>query len=36
MAGFLGLDKIADKVMNIINTKVRVSMDKAIDFVNED
>src|SRR5262249_15737393 len=33
LAGFLGLGKIADKVMNIINTKVRAPVDKAIDFV---
>jgi hypothetical protein len=33
LAGFLGLNKIADKVMNIINTKVRAPVDKAIDFV---
>ena len=33
LAGFLGLNKIADKVMDIINTKVRAPVDKAIDFV---
>jgi hypothetical protein len=33
LAGFAGLGKIADKVMNIINTKVRAPIDKAIDFV---
>jgi hypothetical protein len=33
LAGFLSLGKIADKVMNIINTKVRAPVDKAIDFV---
>jgi len=33
LAGFLGLGKIADKVMDIINNKVRVPVDKAIDFV---
>lgn len=33
LAGFLGLNKIADKVMNIINNKVRAPVDKAIDFV---
>jgi len=33
LAGFLGLGKIADKVMNIINTKVRAPIDKAIDFL---
>jgi hypothetical protein len=33
LAGFLGLGKIADKVMNIINTKVRAPIDKALDFV---
>jgi hypothetical protein len=31
LAGFLGLGKIADKVMNIINTKVRQPIDKALD-----
>jgi hypothetical protein len=33
LAGFLGLGKIADKVMNIINTKVRQPIDKALDKV---
>jgi hypothetical protein len=33
LAGFLGLGKIADKVMNIINTKVRAPVDKALDFL---
>ncbi|MCU1255833.1 MAG: hypothetical protein JWM83_2132 [Candidatus Angelobacter sp.] len=33
LAGFLGLNKIADKVMDIINNKVRAPVDKAIDFV---
>jgi hypothetical protein len=33
LAGFLGLGKIADKVMNIINTKVRAPIDKALDKV---
>lgn len=33
LAGFLSLGKIADKVMNIINTKVRAPIDKAIDFL---
>jgi len=33
LAGFLGLGKIADKVMNIINTKIRAPIDKAIDAV---
>ena len=33
LAGFLGLGKIADKVMNIINTKVRAPIDKALDFL---
>jgi hypothetical protein len=33
LAGFLSLGKIADKVMNIINTKVRQPIDKALDKV---
>jgi hypothetical protein len=33
LAGFLGLGKIADKVMDLINTKVRAPIDKAIDFL---
>jgi Domain of unknown function (DUF4157) len=33
LAGFLGLGKIADKVMNIINTKVRAPVDKALDYL---
>jgi len=33
LAGFIGLGKIADKVMNIINTKVRAPIDKALDKV---
>lgn len=33
LAGFLGLGKVADKVMNIINTKIRTPIDKAIDKV---
>jgi len=33
LAGFLGLGKIADKVQNIINTKVRQPIDKALDAV---
>jgi hypothetical protein len=33
LAGFLGLGRIADKVMNIINTKVRAPIDKALDKV---
>ncbi len=33
LAGFAGLGKIADKVMNIINTKVRQPIDKALDKV---
>lgn len=31
LAGFLGLGKIADKVMDVINTKVRDPIDKALD-----
>lgn len=33
LAGFAGLGKIADKVMEIINTKIRQPIDKALDFV---
>jgi hypothetical protein len=33
LAGFAGLGKVADKVMNIINTKVRMPIDKALDKV---
>jgi hypothetical protein len=33
LAGFLGLGKIADKVMEILNTKVRPTIDKALDFL---
>jgi hypothetical protein len=33
LAGFLGLGKIADKIMEIINTKVRAPIDKALDFL---
>jgi hypothetical protein len=33
LAGFASLGKIADKVMDIINTKVRAPIDKALDFV---
>lgn len=33
LAGFLGLGKIADKVINILNTKVRQPIDKALDKV---
>jgi uncharacterized protein DUF4157/putative RNase toxin 15 of polymorphic toxin system len=33
LAGFLGLGKIADKVMDIINTKIRAPIDKALDAV---
>ena len=35
LAGFVGLGKIADKVMNIINTKIRQPIDKALDKVVE-
>ena len=31
LAGFLGLGKIADKVMDVINTKIRDPIDKALD-----
>ncbi|RKT13286.1 DNA/RNA non-specific endonuclease [Paraburkholderia sp. RAU2J] len=33
LAGFIGLGKVADKVMNLLNTKVRAPIDKALDFV---
>jgi hypothetical protein len=33
LAGFVGLGRIADKVMNIINTKIRGPIDKALDKV---
>jgi hypothetical protein len=33
LAGFAGLGKIADKVMEIINKNVRAPIDKALDFV---
>jgi hypothetical protein len=33
LAGFAGAGKVADKVMNIINTKVRAPIDKALDFL---
>lgn len=33
LAGFAGLGKIADKVMDIINTKIRQPIDKALDKV---
>ena len=33
LAGFVGLGRVADKVMEIINTKVRAPVDKALDFV---
>ena len=33
LAGFLGLGKIADKVMEISNTRVRAPIDKALDFL---
>src|SRR5205807_1764316 len=33
LAGFVGLGKVADKVMDIINKKVRQPIDKALDKV---
>lgn len=33
LAGFAGLGKVSDKVMGIINTKVRSPVDKAIDWL---